>query len=298
MKSLSLTLKIFATAIFTLSLCTVVQAIPRTWVSGTGNDANPCTRTLPCATFAGAIVNTDAGGEINALDPGDYSGSFVINKTITIDGGAGQVASMRNPVGTAIVISIVSSNTVVLRNITINGVDTGTTGIQYNGTGGQLFMENVTIERFNGDALIASGTNPASPLLAEIDNCRFKSNLTGIHQLSYTVIGLRNSVITGTSHKGVPPNSFGVNMTPPAGTTASIKLENNEISFCQSALRAVGSDLGGGVPLLWLRGNHIYRNMFAANFTVNVQYFTDLSNKLSDNANNVVGGMAFALPSM
>src|SRR5450759_1326274 len=61
-----------------------------TWVSGVGDDANPCSRTAPCKTFAGAISKTAAGGEINALDPGGF-GALTITKAITIDGGAGQI---------------------------------------------------------------------------------------------------------------------------------------------------------------------------------------------------------------
>src|ERR1044071_7744479 len=60
----------------------------RTWVSGVGNAANPCSRTAPCKTFAGAISKTAAGGEINALDPGGY-GAVTITKSITIDGTKG-----------------------------------------------------------------------------------------------------------------------------------------------------------------------------------------------------------------
>ena len=62
----------------------------RSWVSGVGDDANPCSRTAPCKTFAGAISKTDAGGEIDALDPGGF-GTLTITKAITIDGGGGQV---------------------------------------------------------------------------------------------------------------------------------------------------------------------------------------------------------------
>src|SRR6202046_3797494 len=65
----------------------------RTWVSGVGDDANPCSRTAPCKTFAGAIGQTAAGGEIDALDPGGF-GEVTITKSITIDGGGGQVASV------------------------------------------------------------------------------------------------------------------------------------------------------------------------------------------------------------
>src|SRR5438270_11900235 len=57
----------------------------RTWVSGVGNDANPCSRTAPCKTFAGAISKTAEGGEIDVLDPGGF-GSVTITKAMTIDG--------------------------------------------------------------------------------------------------------------------------------------------------------------------------------------------------------------------
>src|SRR4051794_34346534 len=56
----------------------------RTWVSGVGDDANPCSRTAPCKTFAGAISKTATGGEINCLDPGGF-GSLTITKSITVD---------------------------------------------------------------------------------------------------------------------------------------------------------------------------------------------------------------------
>src|SRR5258706_2307522 len=56
----------------------------RTWVSGVGDDANPCSRTAPCKTFAGAISKTAVGGEINCIDPGGFGG-VTITKAITID---------------------------------------------------------------------------------------------------------------------------------------------------------------------------------------------------------------------
>src|ERR1700712_1596076 len=55
----------------------------RTWVSGTGDDANPCSRTAPCKTFAGSVSKTAAGGEINVLDPGGF-GAVTITKSLTI----------------------------------------------------------------------------------------------------------------------------------------------------------------------------------------------------------------------
>jgi len=94
----------------------------RTWVSGVGDDANPCSRTAPCKTFAGAISKTAAGGEINALDPGGF-GAVTITKSITIDGGGGQVASTLVAGTNGIVISAGATDTVTLRNIRINGID-------------------------------------------------------------------------------------------------------------------------------------------------------------------------------
>src|SRR5688572_26930587 len=72
----------------------------RTWVSGVGDDANPCSRTAPCKTFAGAISKTAAGGEINTVDPGAF-GAVTITKSITIrarGGEAGVLTSLTNAI--------------------------------------------------------------------------------------------------------------------------------------------------------------------------------------------------------
>src|SRR5438046_2355463 len=80
------TLKGLIVVIFALTVASAVQAqATRTWVSGVGDDANPCSRTAPCKTFAGAISKTFIGGEIDALDPGGF-GTVTITKSITIDG--------------------------------------------------------------------------------------------------------------------------------------------------------------------------------------------------------------------
>src|SRR3954470_6826246 len=99
------------------------QAI-RTWVSGVGDDANPCSRTAPCKTFAGAISKTAAGGEIDALDPGGF-GAVTITKSITIDGGGGQVASVLVAGTNGIIINAGASGVVTLRNLRINGLGSG-----------------------------------------------------------------------------------------------------------------------------------------------------------------------------
>src|ERR1043165_5185871 len=76
----------------------------RTWVSGVGDDANPCSRTAPCKTFAGAISKTASNGEINALDSGGF-GTVTITKPITIDGGPGYVAGVLNAGTTGIIVN-------------------------------------------------------------------------------------------------------------------------------------------------------------------------------------------------
>ncbi len=85
------TMKVFTVVLLWAGLAGAQAS--RTWVSGVGDDANPCSRTAPCKTFAGAISKTAAGGEIDALDPAGY-GAVTITKGMTIDGGGGQVASV------------------------------------------------------------------------------------------------------------------------------------------------------------------------------------------------------------
>src|SRR3979411_130634 len=78
--------RILIVVCFTLALATMAQAqATRTWVSGVGDDANPCSRTAPCKTFAGAISKTFINGEIDCLDPGGF-GTLTVTKSITIEG--------------------------------------------------------------------------------------------------------------------------------------------------------------------------------------------------------------------
>jgi hypothetical protein len=118
----------------------------RTWVSGVGDDANPCSRTAPCKTFAGAIAKTAPGGEIDALDPGGFGG-VTITKSITIDGGGGQVASVLVSGTNAIVVQALTTDVVTLRNIRLNGIGTGLNGIRFL-SGRALIVEHCEIFEF------------------------------------------------------------------------------------------------------------------------------------------------------
>src|SRR5262249_11542800 len=119
----------------------------RTWVSGVGDDANPCSRTAPCKTFAGAISKTAPGGEIDALDPGGF-GALTITKAISLDGGGGQVASVLVAGTNGIVVAAGGNDVVIVRNLRINGIsgsgNGGFNGIRFL-SGKDLDVENCVI---------------------------------------------------------------------------------------------------------------------------------------------------------
>lgn len=154
--SISLTLSV----ICLLSSAAQAQAT-RTWVSGVGDDANPCSRTAPCKTFAGAISKTAAGGEIDALDPAGY-GAVTITKAITIDGGGGQVASILVSGTNGVVVNAGVSDVVILRNLRLNGIGTGLNGIRYL-AGAALHVQYCNIFGFTQDGInvATSGANAA-----------------------------------------------------------------------------------------------------------------------------------------
>jgi len=121
----------------------------RTWVSGVGDDVNPCSRTAPCKTFAGAISKTSAGGEIDALDPGGF-GAVTITKAISIfDDGVGEAGVLVSGTN-GIVVAAGSADVVNLRGLIIDGVGTGLAGVSFI-SGATLNIENSRIMNFNGN---------------------------------------------------------------------------------------------------------------------------------------------------
>ena len=130
----------------------------RTWISGVGDDANPCSRTAPCKTFAGAISKTATGGEIDCLDPGGF-GTVTITKSITLDcggGNGGQVGAILTSGVNGITVNDSSGVALVkVRNLTINGIQktgsAGLSGIKFIG-GAALIVEHVGIFGMGGTA--------------------------------------------------------------------------------------------------------------------------------------------------
>src|SRR3954463_15545441 len=99
----------------------------RTWVSGVGDDANPCSRTAPCKTFAGAISKTATGGEINCIDPGGF-GALTITKAITINC-ENTLGSVLVSGTNGIIINAPTGSKVTLKGIEIEGLGTGLNGV-------------------------------------------------------------------------------------------------------------------------------------------------------------------------
>jgi hypothetical protein len=160
-------------AITVLGTTVMYGQATRTWVSGVGDDVNPCSRTAPCKTFAGAISKTAAGGEIDALDPAGY-GALTITKGITIDGGGGQVASVLVSGTNGIVVQAGANDVVILRNLRFNGIGTGLNGIRFL-SGKDLNVENCYIFGFTQNG-VDIALNQATAASAHILNTVIKNN--------------------------------------------------------------------------------------------------------------------------
>src|SRR5689334_19418047 len=157
MRKIALALAILGTTLTTALYTAPAHAqASRTWVSGVGDDANPCSRTAPCKTWAGAISKTAACGEIDALDPAGF-GAVTITKSITLDG-TGTMASILASLTTGITINAASTDVITIRGISINGFCNGLRAINI------LQAKTVNIEdcvmfRFAGPGVLVNETN-------------------------------------------------------------------------------------------------------------------------------------------
>ena len=213
-----------------------------------GDDANPCSRTAPCKTFAGAISKTAAGGEINVLDPGGFGG-VTITKAITITAEgfeAGVLVAGTN----AIVVNAGANDVVVLRGLDIDGTGTGLNGIRFL-AGKALHVENVTINNFTQagidfspsgnsslyvDDLVVRDNLPspngigiyvhptgAGVARGVINDAQLVDNLNGLKATAASLVTLRNSVIDGCR--------VGVHATS-STKLAEINLISTSVSHC------------------------------------------------------------------
>ena len=174
----------------------------RTWVSGVGDDANPCSRTAPCLTFAGAITKTAAGGEIDNLDAGGF-GTLTITKSITIDGGGGGVASVMASGTNGITVNAGPTDIVTIRNVQLQGnLGNGTTGtpgtfgIVFN-SGAMLTIDNCKIDGF---ANIGINATTSANAILDVTNTIITNAPTGIN-LAPTGGALNGSIDHTTTQK-------------------------------------------------------------------------------------------------
>ena len=296
----------FAFAICFIAMTSQAQAqATRTWVSGVGDDANPCSRTAPCKTFPGAYSRTAVGGEIDALDPGGF-GTITISKSITIDGGGGnvgQVASILASSTNAVVINGAAGDNISLRNLTINGITNssfpGLNGIVFN-SGGSLTLENINIMNFSqlclnfqpasgasftainstfvncqgGGITVAagSGTSRGNIEKSRIARNGFPGPGSGIKGLANSSINVHDTMISQNGAGGVT-----------GGVDVNASTSNVSLDLC-----TIANNFGVGVHA----GNSGILRMANSSVALNtgVGMFADTAGQILTWANNWVGG--------
>jgi hypothetical protein len=232
-----------------LAACSVVGTslahaqATRTWVSGVGDDANPCSRTAPCKTFAGAISKTATGGEISALDPAGF-GAVTITKSI---------------------VNAPATSVVTLRNLSINGFGTGTNGVRHLG-GASLTIEKCDISGFT---LSAIDIEPAASSKVVIRDSSLRTATTGVQvsEPSGRVdVELQNvlikSVVNGVETFGGFTSIANSTLTQNSGT--AILGQGGEISVERSMV--TGNNTGAtanGTSTVRISNNGFYRNLTA-----------------------------------
>jgi hypothetical protein len=237
----------------------------RTWVSGSGSDSNPCTRSSPCATFAGAYAQTAVGGEIDVLDPGGF-GTLTITHSISIyNDGVGEAGILATGTN-GITISAGTSDVINLRGLVIDGVKSGLYGIQLTG-GGTLNIQNCLIQAFatggifispssastsvkiqdttiiqNGSGVEFKPSSGAS-VTAFIDHTRIDQNSGGGLRLDGTAGGSVTTVIADSSVSGNASN--GMNAIGGSGGKVTADLMRDIIA--SNALAGIQSNSGTAI---------------------------------------------------
>jgi hypothetical protein len=222
MKKLRNTMQILAACLLLTATASVANAqATRTWVSGVGDDANPCSRTAPCKTFAGAISKTAACGEISVLDPGGF-GAVTITKSITING-EGTLAGILAALTNGIIVNAGAADKIYLKNIDINGACNGINGIRFL-AGSVLIVEEVDIYNFTnfGIDINKTATGFVSVTRSNISNC-----ING---------GIVSTSTAGTVRTDVDNSkAFGCTNGFKAGSNSMMTIKSSSASGCGTA---------------------------------------------------------------
>lgn len=277
MRKIALSIAILGTILVPLLYTAPAYAqATRTWVSGVGDDVNPCSRTAPCKTFAGAISKTAAGGEINCLDPGGFGG-VTITKAMTLN--CHEVFGSILVAGAPGVTINAPGARVILRNLQITGVlgtaTPGTIGVRIlaakvvsiedcvitqfsqqgisdtrTGSGNFLFVKN-TVLSHNTGAGISAGAGATSGTVLE--NVYSFSNGFGLATATGNNVMVSRSVMSGNSSAGIEADvgaqvfvdntviTNNGNGIQPAGT---VVLANSDISFNSVGITAATTSFG------------------------------------------------------
>jgi hypothetical protein len=232
------------TAITLMTASSAMAVLPaRTWVSSTGSDSNAGTRTSPFATFSTAVANTAAGGTVSVVDPGDY-GPVTISQSITIDGG-GVGGSITSTGSVAVYVTAGATDTVILRNLSVDGAGQGEDGV-FLSTGGALVIENCSIHGFT---MLAIGVASEAAQNLSATNTTINGGPLGVRTFQGPgpdTVTLRNVTITGTTsaaiftRNGLLDVSYSTisqnNIALENDTNALITAESNMISYNQTAV--------------------------------------------------------------
>ncbi len=278
MISLKSTLKIFTFFVFVFAFASIAQAqASRTWVSGVGDDVNPCSRTAPCKTFAGAISKTTTNGEINCLDPAGY-GAITITKSITIDCEDTQGSILASLVNGVIVNG--SGINVRLRGLSINGFGNGINCVRVL-NGNSLVMDEVVCTNFSQHGV--SVENSSGVFKLAIWNSSFRNNAgNGINTFSSG---------TGSNQVAIESSLFshnGVGINTSLATTASV--HNSTISHNTTGIQAGGS----ATSILNAQGNQISNNTGTGVSTLSGATIRLGGNVITANATGLNGSNIFS----
>jgi hypothetical protein len=199
----------------TLAVPAAFAQATRTWVSGVGDDANPCSRTAPCKTWAGAISKTADGGEINALDPGGF-GSVTITKSITLNGEGTMASTLASGVP-GIIVNAAATDVVILRNLEINGIgnslNPGTNGLWVL-SASQVHLDKVFIYGFSQSGVLFQ---PGGACKLYISNSSLRDNAGHGLYSQPQATGTAMVTITNSNFEG---NGKGIRVDD--GTTALV----------------------------------------------------------------------------
>ena len=275
MSKFRFTIKVLAIATFMFATVSIAQAqASRTWVSGVGDDANPCSRTAPCKTWAGAISKTAACGEIDALDQGGF-GAVTITKSITLDG-TGTFASILASLVNGITINAAATDVITIRGISINGFCNGINGINVL-SAKTVNVEDCVIFRFNtGNGITVNDANGANlnvrntvirdntldginttssagNVNVTLDNVRLSGNGNGLHARSGSRVTARSCVFSNNTTNGVFADAAGAALV-------NVFVWDSQISMNGGAGVRAGNAGNAGTSGVTLNQNQIDRN--------------------------------------